>query len=97
MANMNRRVLLKSRPQGEPTAANFEIVDQAIPEPAEGQALLAIDTFGLSTNNVTFAVTGDLLGYWKLELTLVIGVLLVILEHLVAALGSTWQHCDDWH
>lgn len=42
------------------------LVDAPAPEPAEGQALLAIDTFGLSTNNVTFAVTGDLLGYWKL-------------------------------
>ncbi|MFN8018520.1 MAG: DUF2855 family protein [Acidimicrobiales bacterium] len=41
-------------------------VEQPVPEPADGQALLAIDTFGLSTNNVTFAVTGDLLGYWKL-------------------------------
>ena len=35
-------------------------------ELAEGQVLLAVDTFGLSTNNVTFAVTGDLLGYWRL-------------------------------
>jgi hypothetical protein len=41
-------------------------VDGPTPEPADGQALLAIDTFGLSTNNVTFGVTGDLLGYWKL-------------------------------
>ena len=39
MATMNRRVLLKSRPQGEPSAANFEIVDQPIPEPADGQYL----------------------------------------------------------
>ena len=36
------------------------------PVPAEGQALLRIDRFGLSTNNITFGVTGDLLGYWKL-------------------------------
>ncbi|WP_289298564.1 NADP-dependent oxidoreductase [uncultured Reyranella sp.] len=35
----NRRVLLKSRPQGEPTAANFEIVDQPIPEPKDGEYL----------------------------------------------------------
>lgn len=42
------------------------LVELPTPEVAEGQALLAIDTFGLSTNNVTFAVTGDLLGYWKL-------------------------------
>jgi hypothetical protein len=41
-------------------------VELAPPAPREGQAVLAIDTFGLSTNNVTFAVTGDLLGYWKL-------------------------------
>ena len=27
MTNTNRRVLLKSRPQGEPTPANFDIVD----------------------------------------------------------------------
>ncbi len=41
-------------------------VTSAAPEPAPGQAVLAVDTFGLSTNNVTFAVTGDLLGYWQL-------------------------------
>ncbi len=31
-----------------------------------GEVRLAIDTFGLSTNNVTFGIAGDLLGYWKL-------------------------------
>lgn len=41
-------------------------VDSPPSEPQDGEALLAIDTFGLSTNNVTFGVTGDLLGYWKL-------------------------------
>ncbi|MEZ5182908.1 MAG: DUF2855 family protein [Acidimicrobiales bacterium] len=41
-------------------------VERPIGEPADGQAVLSIDTFGLSTNNVTFGVTGDLLGYWKL-------------------------------
>ena len=35
----NRRVLLKSRPQGEPTLANFDIVDQPIPEPKDGEYL----------------------------------------------------------
>ena len=35
----NRRVLLKSRPQGEPTAANFDIVDGPIPEPKDGEYL----------------------------------------------------------
>ncbi len=35
----NRRVLLKSRPQGEPTPANFEIVEAPIPEPKDGEYL----------------------------------------------------------
>ncbi|MGD9879467.1 MAG: NADP-dependent oxidoreductase [Reyranella sp.] len=35
----NRRVLLKSRPQGEPTPANFEIADAPVPEPKEGEYL----------------------------------------------------------
>jgi NADPH-dependent curcumin reductase len=35
----NRRVLLKSRPQGEPTPANFEIVDSPAPEPKDGEYL----------------------------------------------------------
>ncbi|MCW5748049.1 MAG: NADP-dependent oxidoreductase, partial [Alphaproteobacteria bacterium] len=36
---MNRRVLLKSRPQGEPTVANFDLVDAALPEPKDGEYL----------------------------------------------------------
>ncbi|MBX3498891.1 MAG: NADP-dependent oxidoreductase [Alphaproteobacteria bacterium] len=39
MAEMNRRVLLKSRPQGEPVPANFEIAEAPLPEPTEGQYL----------------------------------------------------------
>ena len=39
MTNTNRRVLLKSRPQGEPTAANFDIVDAPLPEPKDGEYL----------------------------------------------------------
>ncbi|TXL72816.1 NADP-dependent oxidoreductase [Vineibacter terrae] len=39
MAEMNRRVLLKSRPQGEPTLANFDVVDAPIPEPKDGEYL----------------------------------------------------------
>ncbi|HRW39779.1 MAG TPA: DUF2855 family protein, partial [Aquihabitans sp.] len=45
---------------------HIRAVDRPVAEPGEGQVLLAIDTFGLSTNNVTFALTGDLLGYWRL-------------------------------
>src|SRR5260221_1936356 len=39
MADTNRRVLLKSRPQGEPTHANFDVVDSPIPEPKDGEYL----------------------------------------------------------
>ena len=35
----NRQVVLKSYPVGEPTAANFDIKDAAIPEPGDGQIL----------------------------------------------------------
>lgn len=37
MAALNRRVLLKSRPAGEPTPDNFQIDDAPVPQPAEGQ------------------------------------------------------------
>ena len=36
----NRQILLKSRPSGPPSTANFERVDSAAPEPGEGQMLL---------------------------------------------------------
>ena len=35
----NRRVLLKSRPEGEPTHANFDVVDSPVPEPKDGEYL----------------------------------------------------------
>jgi hypothetical protein len=33
--------------------------------PAQGQALLRIDHFAFTANNITYAVAGDLLSYWK--------------------------------
>ncbi|MEI7611562.1 MAG: NADP-dependent oxidoreductase [Betaproteobacteria bacterium] len=36
----NRRIVLASRPVGEPTAANFRLETTSIPVPAEGQVLL---------------------------------------------------------
>ena len=35
------------------------------PVPAEGQALLRVDSFGFTTNNITYAVFGDVLSYWS--------------------------------
>jgi Protein of unknown function (DUF2855) len=33
--------------------------------PAEGRALLRVDHFAFTANNITYAVAGDLLSYWK--------------------------------
>jgi Protein of unknown function (DUF2855) len=40
------------------------IADSPEPEPGEGQALLRVDTFGLTSNNVTYAVFGEAMSYW---------------------------------
>jgi NADPH-dependent curcumin reductase CurA len=37
---INRRIVLASRPHGAPTSANFHLDPQPLPEPAEGQVLL---------------------------------------------------------
>jgi hypothetical protein len=39
--------------------------DAPPPEPHDGQALLAIDAFGLSANNVTYAMFGEAMSYWS--------------------------------
>ena len=40
------------------------VVDEDPPNLALGQALLRVDRFALTTNNVTYAVMGDALKYW---------------------------------
>ncbi|MDP9189577.1 MAG: DUF2855 family protein [Actinomycetota bacterium] len=45
-------------------ATRFE-QDGADPEIADGQALLAVDSFGLTSNNITYAVFGDAMNYWE--------------------------------
>lgn len=39
-AYMNRKIVLKSRPEGEPQLDNFELVQGPVPDPGEGQILL---------------------------------------------------------
>src|SRR5215208_1429527 len=41
------------------------IADSGLAELAPGQALLAIDSFGLTTNNITYAVFGEAMSYWQ--------------------------------
>jgi hypothetical protein len=45
--------------------ARSRIVEGPLPAPAEGQILVRIDKFALTANNVTYALAGDALGYWK--------------------------------
>jgi Protein of unknown function (DUF2855) len=40
------------------------VVDAGPPEPEPGQAVLAVSAFGLTTNNITYAVMGDAMSYW---------------------------------
>jgi NADPH-dependent curcumin reductase CurA len=40
MVNRNRQVVLKRRPSGAPTTADFEIVDGPMPEPGDGEVLV---------------------------------------------------------
>ena len=41
------------------------IADSEPPELEPGQALLRVDTFGLTANNITYAVMGDAMSYWS--------------------------------
>ena len=40
------------------------IAESEPPEVEPGQALLRVDTFGLTANNVTYAVMGEAMSYW---------------------------------
>ncbi|MEA2439596.1 MAG: hypothetical protein QOH76_1020 [Thermoleophilaceae bacterium] len=41
------------------------IAESDDPEIEDGQALLRVDSFGLTANNVTYAVFGDAMSYWR--------------------------------
>lgn len=45
--------------------ATTRLVDEPVPDIEPGQALLRIERFGLTANNVTYGVAGDTLGYWR--------------------------------
>lgn len=40
------------------------IAESEVPELAPGQALLRVSSFGLTANNVTYAVFGEIMSYW---------------------------------
>ncbi len=39
--------------------------DDPAPEPGDGQALLRIEAFGLTSNNITYATFGEAMSYWS--------------------------------
>jgi Protein of unknown function (DUF2855) len=41
------------------------IADAEVAQPGPGQALLRIDSFGMTANNVTYAVMGEAMSYWN--------------------------------
>ena len=41
------------------------VVRGDLPEPGAGEILVAIDKFAMTANNVTYAASGDLFGYWQ--------------------------------
>ncbi len=45
--------------------AEWRVVEPGSPALTEGQARLTVDRFGFSSNNVSYAVIGDLLRYWE--------------------------------
>ena len=49
--------------RSDPGATLIDAVPAA--DLAEGEALLALDRFSLTTNNITYAAYGDAIGYWK--------------------------------
>ena len=44
--------------------AETRFADSDPPDPAANQAVLRVDTFGLTANNVTYAVMGEAMSYW---------------------------------
>ena len=40
-------------------------VEMPIPELASGQVLFRVDRFALTANNITYALAGDAIGYWR--------------------------------
>ena len=39
--------------------------DAPVPDLAEGQVLFRVDRFALTANNISYALAGDSLGYWR--------------------------------
>jgi NADPH:quinone reductase-like Zn-dependent oxidoreductase len=45
--------------------AKHRFADAAVPELVPGQVLFRVDRFALTANNISYALVGDALGYWR--------------------------------
>jgi hypothetical protein len=45
--------------------AQTKFIEVKAPSLSSGQALLAVERFALTANNITYGVAGDMIGYWK--------------------------------
>jgi NADPH:quinone reductase-like Zn-dependent oxidoreductase len=45
--------------------AETRFVEEPIPTLAPGQVLFRVDRFALTANNISYALSGDMLGYWR--------------------------------
>ena len=60
MSDADHRLLTLKSDLG---ATEVEVIPH--PVPSEGEVVLALDRFSLTTNNITYAAYGDAIGYWK--------------------------------
>jgi len=63
MAEKSREFLVKKTDLHE--TAWFDRPDPATVELAPGQALMKVETFALTANNITYAVFGEMMNYWN--------------------------------
>jgi hypothetical protein len=47
------------------TTRVIEVPALATLSPAAGEAVLTVDKFALTANNITYGVAGDMIGYWQ--------------------------------
>ncbi|MEM6913246.1 MAG: DUF2855 family protein [Pseudomonadota bacterium] len=45
--------------------ADVTMRERPLPDLADGEVLVEVESYGLTANNVTYAVTGDMIGYWR--------------------------------
>ena len=61
---LNNRATVLEVKRAHPLSST-RVVAETIDEPGPGQVVLEVEAFGLSSNNVTYALLGDLLGHWR--------------------------------